>query len=246
MLLPQPQISATTVLNCPVGSLCEGQQTLSEEVSEKTHSRMLRLEKENQSLLKTIKELRASSATSSGVSVDAQRISSEVTQTSCRPPENHSNGSMQSPMQERILNGDTKVAQRVIVLEDEVNFHTPGAGDLNDRGDPSNCIMSELEVLENDLNRRLSSAGSSGGTLSGSNSSGPSCPPQGPSTRPSYSDKHTQRLEAKCRAMDTFNQHLQTSLDTTGRSSSSADWRPGEHKGLSIKKKQLFFYVYLN
>lgn len=220
------------VLNCPVASLCEGQQTLSEEVSERTHSRMLRLEKENQSLLRTVKELRASSVTSRGVSVADQKSSSEVPQTSCRPPESHSNGSHQCSTQERILNGDSKAAQRVIVFGDELNFHTQGAGELNDRGDSTHCLMSELEILENDLNRQRSSAGSSGDTLPGSNSSSPSCHPQDLPTRPSYSEKHTQRLEAKCRAMDTFNQHLQASLDTTGRFWRSADWRSRDHKAL--------------
>lgn len=178
---------------------------------------MLRLEKENQSLVRTIRELRASSVTSGGVPVADQRNSSGGPQTSCRPPEDHSNGSQQCSTQERILNGDSKAAQRVTVFGDELNFHTQEAEELNDRGDSSNCLMSELEILENDLNRRRSSAGSSGDTLPGSHSGGPSCHPQDPPTRPTYSDKHTQRLEAKCRAMDTFNQHLQASLDTTGR-----------------------------
>lgn len=195
---------------------------------------MLRLEKENQSLLRTIRELRASSLTSGGVSVADQGSYSEGPQTSCPPSENHSNGSQQCSTQERILNGDSKAAQRVIVFGDELNFHTQEAEELNVRGGSSNCLTSELEILENDLNRRRSSAGSSGETLSGSNSSSPGFHPRDPPTRPSYSDKHTQRLEAKCRAMDTFNQHLQASLDTTGRFWRSADRRSGDLKGLSL------------
>lgn len=193
-------------------SLCKGQQTLSEEVSERTHSRMLWLEKENQSLLRTIKELRAASVTSGGVPVADQSTFSEDPQTPCPP-----NGFQQCSAQERMRIGDSKVAQHVIAYRDDLDFQTQQAVEQNTRGDSSNCLMSELEILENHLNRRRSSAGSSGDGLPSSNGSSPSCHRRGLLTRPSQSDKHKQRLEAKCRAMDTFNQHLQASLDTTGR-----------------------------
>lgn len=216
-------------------SLCKGQQTLSEEVSERTHSRMLRLEKENQSLLRTIKELQAASVTSGCVLVVDQSTSSEVPQTSCPP-----NGFQQCSAQERMLNGDSKVAQNVIAFGDDLNFHTQESVELNDRGDSSNCLRSELEILENHLNRRRSSAGSSGGGLPSSNGSSPSCHHQGPLTRPSHNDKQKQRLEAKCRAMDTFNQHLQASLDTTGRFWRSADTVGGQEMMQGFAKV-LFF-----
>lgn len=198
-------------------SLCEGQQTLSEEVSERTHSRMLRLEKENQSLLRTIKELQAASAMNGGASVADQRSCLKGPQSSCSPLENHSNGFQHCSAQERMLDGDLQTAQGVIAFRDDLDFHTQEAGELNDKGDSSNSLKLELEILENHLNRRCSSVGSSGDDLPGSNSSSPSRRPRGLPKRSSYSDKYTQRLEAKCRAMDTFNQHLQASLDTAGR-----------------------------
>lgn len=167
-----------------------------------------------------------------GAPVADQRSCLKGPQSSCSPLENHSNGFQHCSAQERMLNGDLKTAQGVIAFRDDLDFHTQEAGELNDKGDSSNSLKLELEILENHLNRRCSSVGSSGDDLPDSNSSSPSRRPRGLPKRSSYSDKHTQRLEAKCRAMDTFNQHLQASLDTAGRFLRSAKRRSGDFSGL--------------
>ncbi|KAM3864564.1 girdin-like [Diretmus argenteus] len=136
------QLSKTTVN-------FQGQQSLSEEVIERTRSRMLKLEKENQSLLRCIQDLRAASINSS--------------------QHNH----------DRVCQGICSA----ISLERNVN------------SDPTQKSWREL---------RTSSACGDSNIM-------------GLPTRSSYASKHTERLEAKCRALDTENQRLQASFDNTDR-----------------------------
>lgn len=195
---------------------------------------MLRLEKENQSLLMTIEELQATSAKSSTAANQSHRLGCDqvecgTNRSASATDENRSNGFQQGTVEEEILNGDLKCHQqlhaealqavrREIVLTDDPDFHIEETGRLEDRpgGDYCKGLMSELEILENDHNRLCSFVGSRD-CLPGSNSSSPVRHFTGLLARSSYSEKHTQRLEAKCRALDTFNQHLQTSLDNTSR-----------------------------
>lgn len=203
-------------------------------MSEKTHSRMLRLEKENQSLSRTIEELRATSAKSSTVANQSHRLDCDqvvcgTDSSAAATDENRSNGFQHGTVEEEMLIGDLKcrqqlraeelqVVRREIVLMDDPDFHIQETGQLEDRpgGDRCKGLMSELEILENNHNRLCSFVGSRD-CLPGSNSSSPVRHFTASLARSSYSEKHTQRLEAKCRALDTFNQHLQTSLDNTSR-----------------------------
>lgn len=203
-------------------------------MSEKTHSRMLRLEKENQSLLRTIEELRATSAKSSTAAnqshrLDCDQVAFGTDSSAAATDENRSNGFQHGTVEEEMLNRDLKCRQqlcaeelravrREIVLMDDPDFHIQETGQLEHRpaGDRCKGLASELEILENDHNRLCSFVGSRD-CLPGSNSSSPVRHFTGLLARSSYSEKHTQRLEAKCRALDTFNQHLQTSLDNTSR-----------------------------
>lgn len=193
---------------------------------------MLRLEKEKQSLLMTIEELQATSAKSSTAANQSHRL--DCDQVECCPnssasatDENHSNGFQRGSVEEEILNGDLKCRQqlhaeelqavrREIVLTDDPDFQQTGRLEDRPGGDHCKGLMSELEILENDHNRLCSFVGSRD-CLPGSNSSSPVRHFTGLLARSSYSEKHTQRLEAKCRALDAFNQHLQTSLDNTSR-----------------------------
>lgn len=195
---------------------------------------MLRLEKENQSLLRTIKELRATSAKSTTAANQSHRLESDqvvcgTNSSASATDENHSNGFQHSILEEEMLNRDLKCRQQLnaeelqavqheIVLTDDPDFHIQETGRLEDRpgGDHCKGLVSELEILENDHNRLCSFVGSRD-CLPCSNSSSPIHHFTGLLGRSSYSEKHTQRLEAKCRALDTFNQHLQTSLDNTSR-----------------------------
>ncbi|XP_030583594.1 girdin isoform X3 [Archocentrus centrarchus] len=220
----------------------QGQQTLSEEVSERACSRMLKLEKENKHLLKTIEELRASinnitqtkhshQVVCSNNNCTSSTDESSVLQTSCSNVKNHTNGVSLSIVTEYMLNGDLNChqeldteelerVQSVNLLTDNPDLHIQEKGQLEDgdSGDHFKKRMSDLEVLENNHNRRHCFVRSRDHSPGSKNSS--PCHESiftGLPTRSSYASKHTQRLEAKCRALDTVNQHLQTSLDNTDR-----------------------------
>lgn len=226
----------------------QGQQTLSEEVSERTRSRMLKLEKENRSLLRTIEDLRDASLNNSNQPKHSLRheydhvcqvvcntnnctsSTDEPTelQTYCSNIENHTNVFQLSTVTEQTSNGvsechqaeDLEDIHSEILLTDNSNLHIQEKGQLEDgdRGDHLKELMSDLEVLENHHNRRHCFVGSRDHSPGSKNSS--PCHDSiftGLPTRSSYASKHTQRLEAKCRALDTVNQHLQTSLDNTDR-----------------------------
>ncbi|XP_005925056.1 girdin isoform X7 [Haplochromis burtoni] len=219
----------------------QGQQTLSEEVSERACSRLLKLEKENKHLLKIIEELRASvnnitQTKHSHLAMCSNNCTSStdessVLQTSCSNAKNHSNGVSLSIVTESMLNGDLSCHQQLDTEElervqsvnhltdnPERNIQEKGQLEDGDSGDHFKERMSDLEVLENNHNRRHYFVRSHDHSPGSKNSS-----PRhesiftGLPTRSSYASKHTQRLEAKCRALDTINQHLQTSLDNTDR-----------------------------
>ncbi|XP_034450341.1 girdin-like isoform X4 [Hippoglossus hippoglossus] len=228
----------------------QGQQTLSVEVSERTRSQMLKLEKENQSLLRTIEELRAASTSNSlrpkqRHCRDCDRVDRVVCdtnnwspstdepsgpQTSCSNTENHTNIFPLSTAPQQILNGDSNSHRRAdtvelegvqseILLTDDPERHIQEKGQLEERGRGDfKDLMSDLEVLENIHNRLHCFVGSRDHSP-GSKSSSP-CHDSiftGLPARPSYASKHTQRLEAKCKVLDSVNQQLQTSLDNTDR-----------------------------
>ncbi|XP_045902546.1 girdin-like isoform X4 [Micropterus dolomieu] len=201
----------------------QSQQTLSEEVTERTRSRMLKLEKENQSLLRTIEELKAASMNNSTqphkhschrecnhvchvvCSTNNRTLSTDEPtwlQTSCSNIENRTHIFPLRTVAQHMLNGNSNCHQPLyaeeveevqseILLTESPDLHIQEKGQLEDGGDHSPGSKS--------------SSPCHGSIFSGL------------PTRSSYASKHTQRLEAKCRALDTVNQHLQTSLDNTDR-----------------------------
>ncbi|XP_068445070.1 girdin-like isoform X5 [Clinocottus analis] len=229
----------------------QGQQTLSEEVSERTSSRMLKLEKENQSLLRTIEELRASLVNKNtqpkhGHNFERNHVCQVICstnncissadepaglQTTCSNTEHCTEAFPHSAVAQQMLNGhsncdqlfhagDLERVQSEILLTDNPDLLVQEKGQLEDadQGDHFKEFMSDLEVLENNHNRLHCFVGSHDHSP-GSKGSSP-CHGSiftGLPTRSFYAKKHTQRLEAKCRALDTVNQHLQTSLDNTDR-----------------------------
>lgn len=210
--------------------MCKGQQTLSEEVSERTHSRVLKLEKENQSLLRTIEKLQAASTKSStqaNHSRHQERDQAACSTSSCSPltglqpscshGENHTNVSQRCTVTKQGLNADVEAVRSEIVLTDNPDLHVQEKGQLEDgqSGEHEKELVSELDVLENDHWRSCSA--DSRGRSPGSKSSSPCRDVTGLPAHSPYSSMHTQRLEAKCRTLDMVNQHLQTSLDNTGR-----------------------------
>ncbi|XP_041641582.1 girdin-like [Cheilinus undulatus] len=223
----------------------QGQQTLSEEVSERTCSRMLKLEKENQSLLRTIEELRATSLKNSAKQKHSQNtecnyvsedmcstnndtssagertgLNSSCTLDNCTNVILQSGDSNCHQCLRRNGAGEADGVQSETLLRSSPHFHIQEKGQLEEEGsgDAFKELMSDLEVLENNHNGLHCFVGSRDHSP-GSKSSSP-CHNSiftGLPTRSSYASKHTQRMEAKCRALDTVNQHLQTSLDNTER-----------------------------
>uniref|UniRef100_A0A8D3BJL2 Coiled-coil domain containing 88Aa n=1 Tax=Scophthalmus maximus TaxID=52904 RepID=A0A8D3BJL2_SCOMX len=216
------------------------------EVSERARSQMLKLEKENQSLLRSMEELRAASASSSlqpkhchhreGGRVGTKNWTSSADepsglQTSCSNTEHHTIRFPLSKAPQQSQNGDPSPHQQAAPVELEGvqgeilptedprrQIQGKGRPEGRGRGDHFTKLMSDLEVLENIHNRlhcyagpHDRSPGSKGGSPCHDSTS------TGPPARSSYASKHTQRLEAKCKALDTVNQHLQTSLDNTDR-----------------------------
>lgn len=200
-------------------------------MSERTHSRVLRLEKENQSLLRTIEKLQASSVKSSTQPNHSHHLErdqaacstgscSSLTglQPSCSHVENHVTVSQRRTVTKQGLNADVEAGRSEIVLTEDADLHTQEKGQLEDgqSGEHEKERVSELDVLEN-IHKRRSCFGDSRGCSPGSKSSSPGRDVTGLPAHSPYSSMHAQRLEAKCRALDTVNQHLQTSLDNTGR-----------------------------
>ncbi|KAM4603284.1 girdin-like [Polymixia lowei] len=230
----------------------QGQQSLSEEVSERTRSRLLRLEKENQRLLRTIEELRAASIDHSPQHNHyhhndhvCQEVfknctsSTELTpgvQMSCSDLKNGANVLISSAVPPQMVNGDLKCHRRPYggleggralegvegeaLLADVPDLHDQEKGQLEDRwsGGHLKELASDQEALENShnsLHRVVGSRDQSPGSKCGSPYRDSLI--TGLPMRSCYATKHTERLEAKCRALDTENQRLQASLDNTGR-----------------------------
>lgn len=217
--------------------LCKGQQTLSEEVRERTHSHMLKLEMENQSLLRTVEELRATSLRSSTrpslghrpecdplvCSPDIHTSSTDAPvgfQPSCSHGKNHTDVLRHHAVTPQMLSGDPRCCQQhhteelepdksEVLIAENPDLQEKGQLEEGQRGYHFKELMSELEVLENNHNRLH--------CFLESNGSSPCHDLAGLPARPSYTSKQTQRLEAKCRTLDTVSQHLQAALDNTGR-----------------------------
>ncbi|XP_077427250.1 girdin isoform X2 [Vanacampus margaritifer] len=211
----------------------QGQQTLSEEVSERIRSRLLKLEKENQSLLKTVEELRASciyNDTQSNKHSEKDRVcyidkwtsSSDeniISLTSCSREQNCT---LIGAVKQKPFNTDPECQ---MPEQDHAGLHLSSRhiqekGQLEDSNSREHFIsvMSDLEVYENSPNGVHFSDGShnpSPGSRSSSSSHGNIF--IGLPARFTNSNKHTERLEAKCRTLDSINQQLQTSLANTER-----------------------------
>ncbi|XP_068607059.1 girdin [Brachionichthys hirsutus] len=157
----------------------QGQQTLSEEVSERTLSRMLKLEMENQRLLRSLEELRAA-ATNSSTKPD--RVIAAF-QHSCSDVERHSNAPLEHG------DGEHRFKGPVSELEDSESNHAELRRFVESHDRPPVGSTSSSPCRDGILTTRSSS----------------------------YASKHRQRLEDKCRALDTAKQRLQISLDSADR-----------------------------
>lgn len=216
----------------------EGLQSLSDEVSEQTHSHLLKLEKENQSLLRTIQELRyASNSIKSGHEKCVHECHGYSCSSTQKPKGSqtqnlHKENYMDSAATEQMWNGDENCphqphtvklegVQTATLFTESPVEHIQEERLLEDRDGSEHFreLMSDLEVLENCHNRLHCIVEHECDHSSGSKSSSPSHISifTGLPTHSSYASKQTQRLEAKCKALDTVNQHLQAALDSAGR-----------------------------
>ncbi|KAM4583940.1 girdin-like isoform 2-T2 [Odontesthes bonariensis] len=221
----------------------QGQQTLSEEVSERTRSRMLKLEKENQSLLRIIEELRAFAYNSStqtkrsnhpvctANNFTSSLEESSVLQTSSSILQNHTDAPPLSALTQQISNGDSNCHQQLhteelegvqseILCTENADHHMQEKGQLEDLGSGEHIkeIVSDLKVFEKNQSRLHGVVGLHDHSPRSKRSS--PCHESilsGLPAHSSYASKHTQRLEAKCRTLDTVNQQLQISLETSDR-----------------------------
>ncbi|XP_036805312.1 girdin isoform X4 [Oncorhynchus mykiss] len=234
----------------------QGQKSLGEEVVEGTRSRLLRLERENQSLLRTIEELRAAD-----LSLGPQHNHNhEHTWRDGQRPTNTAEvvreylGSLDNTSWEQSelvikedcdididtshhrdpkyngvsvdLEGEIDRLERESeTLKEKMNLQKQEKGQLEDG---ESCDMSDpiadLEAVAKDNTRNLLQPGAS---VSLTRDTSPCSKNKSPrrensstglqARASSSSTKHTERLEAKCRALDTENQRLQAALDNTGR-----------------------------
>ncbi|XP_061536057.1 girdin isoform X3 [Phycodurus eques] len=233
------QLSKTTVNS-------QGQQTFSDEVSERIRSRLLKLEKENRSLLKTVEELRGVCIHNNAQTnkhchhSEKDRVHQVVcctdkwtsstkenimSLTPCSHEQNCRNVSNIGAVKQKISNTDSQYKESEQVHTDvhlsantARHIQEKGQVDGNDSGEHFKAVMSDLQVYENSHNAAHYSVGSNNPSP-GSRSS--SCSHDstfmGLPARFANANKHTERLEAKCKALDSINQQLQTSLGNTER-----------------------------
>ncbi|CAB1344582.1 unnamed protein product [Coregonus sp. 'balchen'] len=233
----------------------QGQKSLSEEVVDGTRSRLLRLERENHSLLRTIEDLRADR------SLGPQRNHNhEHTQWDSQRPTNTAEvvreylGSLDNTSWEQSelvikedcdididtshhmdpkcngVSGDLegeidRLERESETLKEKMDLQKQEKGQLEDGescdlSDP----MADLEAVAKDNTHNLLQLSASVSLTRDSSPCSKNKSPRrensstGLQTRSSSSStKHTERLEAKCRALDTENQRLQAALDNTGR-----------------------------
>ncbi|XP_017272316.1 girdin isoform X3 [Kryptolebias marmoratus] len=205
-----------------------GQQTLSEEVSEKTQSQILKLEKDNQSLLRIMEELSSTKPKSGHCVVCSANNSTSSTedssmiQTSCSVLQNLTDVSCHngdSDCYQEPITENLEQVQSEIFLTDNPELYTQAGGHSEDHGSSEhfNKILSDLDVLQN-TNNKLHCIVGSDDHSHGSKSSSPSRDIfTGLPASSSYVIKHSKRLEVKCRDLCTSNQQLQTSLYNTER-----------------------------
>uniref|UniRef100_A0A8C7S3V0 Coiled-coil domain containing 88Aa n=1 Tax=Oncorhynchus mykiss TaxID=8022 RepID=A0A8C7S3V0_ONCMY len=237
----------------------QGQKSLGEEVVDGTRSRLLRLERENQSLLRTIEELRAADLSlgpqhnhnHEHTWRDGQRPTNTVTSQAPRPK--HEHNSHTQLLRQHTYNhqpthsdsGDSielldpkcngvsddlegeidRLERESETLKEKMDLQKQEKGQLEDGescdlSDP----MADLEAEAKDNTRNLLQPGASVSLTRDTSPCSKNKSPRrenrstGLQTRASSSStKHTERLEAKCRALDTENQRLQAALDNTGR-----------------------------
>ncbi|XP_043970115.1 girdin-like isoform X2 [Gambusia affinis] len=194
-----------------------GPQTLSEEVSEKTRSQILKLEKENQRLLRTIEDLRAAAHSSCKKAKPSPQwlvcntnhfiSSAEQSETNSFTEDSH--------CQQQLITEELEGVQSQILLTDYPDCQAQENRCLQDQDKE---MVSGLETLENNHNQFHCCVGLCSHSP-GSQSRRPhhDSTHTGVPTRSSYASRHTQRLEVKCRGLDTLNQQLQTSLYNTER-----------------------------
>ncbi|XP_061736965.1 girdin-like isoform X8 [Nerophis ophidion] len=207
-----------------------GQQTLGEEVSERIRSRLLKLEKENKHLLKTVEELRSKTQSKKHIHHnDKDRVHQKVCSADRWASSTKENTRLMIPCSVEQNSSLGLLNQKIVIIDSKYQPEKPeevhtdlrsaiaapnvqGNEQFKDdeSGEHLKAVLPGLEVYENCAN---SSVGAhdplpcSRNSLSSFDGTFTSLP-----ARFTYANKQTERLEGKCRMLDSINQQLQTSL----------------------------------
>lgn len=176
---------------------------------------MLWLEKENQRLLRIVEELQTGPLRSNSQPKYSQQLESDQVVCSTSSGTSSRQKTFQRCLQaQQMTNEDASSHQHLhLGAFKEVPIHFIQGPDLQKEAQPED-LMSELKDFENDPNKLCCFVESQESNITSRDLTHQS-------TRSSYVLKQSQRLEAKCRALDTVNQHLQSALDNSGTLCSS-------------------------
>ncbi|XP_061889355.1 girdin-like isoform X3 [Entelurus aequoreus] len=207
-----------------------GQQTLGEEVSERIRSRLLKLEKENKHLLKTVEELRSKTQSRKHIHHnDKDRVHQKVCSTDKWASSTKENTRLMIPCSVEQNSSLGLLNQKIVIIDSKYQLEEPEGvhADLrsaiaapnvqgneqfkdDESGEHFKAVLPGLEIYENCANSSVGAHDPSPGSrssLSSYDGTFTSLP-----ARFTYANKQTERLEGKCRMLDSINQQLQTSL----------------------------------
>uniref|UniRef100_A0A3B3XJT5 HOOK N-terminal domain-containing protein n=1 Tax=Poecilia mexicana TaxID=48701 RepID=A0A3B3XJT5_9TELE len=164
-----------------------------EEVSEKTRSQILKLEKENQRLLRTIEELRAAAHSSCRkAKLSPQWMVCNANHFTSSAEQSETNAfSGDSRCQQQLITEELEAGQSRILLTGYPDCHAQENGHLQDQDKE---MVSDLETMENNHNQLHCCVGSCGHS-------------------PGSQKRKVQRLEAEVQELEAENQALQASLE---------------------------------
>ncbi|XP_061844261.1 girdin-like isoform X5 [Nerophis lumbriciformis] len=207
-----------------------GQQTLGEEVSERIRSRLLKLEKENKHLLKTVEELKSKTQSRKHIHHnDKDRVHQKVCSTDRWASSTKENTRLMIPCSGEQNSSLGLLNQKIVIIdskyqpEEPEGVHTDLRSAIaapnvqgneqfkdDESGERLKAVLPGLEVYENCANSSVGAHDPSPGSrssLSSYDGTFTSLP-----ARFTYANRQTERLEGKCRMLDSINQQLQTSL----------------------------------
>lgn len=176
---------------------------------------MLWLEKENQRLLRIVDELQTGPLRRSSQPENSQQLESDQVVCSTSSGTSSKQKTFQRCLQTQQMTDEDASSHQHLHQGafEEVPIQFIQGPDLQKEAQPED-LTSEFKHFENDPNTLCCFVESQESNITSQDLTHQS-------TRSSYIIKQSQRLEAKCRALDTVNQHLQSALDNSGTLCSS-------------------------